>query len=220
MARGQWGGTGQIHPLRVRISFFLGPVRAQTGFTLRDQSLTPSNPQAAAEHVAEWVNDSLRPHFWTGDRFDGVDVLDMVTGEGGGHSFNNVTGSGSVTAADLQPSFMQVPISLKGELRRRYGQGRMLFPVRFENMQDGGTLSTTGIAQLTAVATSLTTRYLGDAPLNTYRLINVHGVIPPKAPTASGPGRAEVPASWYDVTSIRFSNVLSFVRSRKLGVGP
>lgn len=219
MARGTWGGTTDIHPLKVRIAFRLGTSNCQTGFTLRDSSLTPSNPQSCADDVGEWVTEAFRNIFSTSDQFLGVDVVDMVTGEGGAMSFANVFGTQALTAATTLPSYVQVPISLKGELRRRYGQGRMLWPVRHENFVDTDILSAGGVTGYQSVIDTMVTRYLGTGSSSDYTLINVHGDIAAKLATPTTPARPAVPPSWYDVTTIRLNSVLSFVRSRKQGVG-
>lgn len=219
MARGTWGGSGDIHPLKVRIAFMLGTSQCQTGFTLRDSSLTPSNPQSCANEVADWVTDDFRNIFTVRDRFLGVDVVDLTTGEGGAVSFGNLVGTQNISEANTPPSYVQVPYSLKGELRRRYGQGRMLIPVRNEAWMDEDKLNPTGVISLQSVIDTMVTRYLGTGGSTDYTLINVHGIIPPKLATPTTPARPQVEPSWYDVTTIRLNSVLSFVRSRKAGVG-
>lgn len=219
MARGTWGGGTDIHPLKVRISGSMGLTNWQTGFHLRDQSLTPVDPQDAAEHVAEWVTESFRTLFANTDRFLGVDVVDMTTGEGGAVSFPNLVGSLSIDATTQLPAFMQLPVALKGELRRKYGQGRMLWPIRHESWSNFSELNGSGVAAYQGVIDALVSRYIGSFPTNTYRLINVHGVIQPREATPTSPARPEVPPSWYDVTTVRLSTRPSFLRSRKEGVG-
>jgi hypothetical protein len=220
MARGTWGSGGtDIHPLQVRISFQMGTVKAQTGFKLRDTSLTPANPQACAEDVADFVNDSMRVLLHTSEAFLGVDVLDMTTGEGGATSFANLNGTQGGTLDLYLPSYVTVPISLKGELRKRYGQGRMLWPLRGEAQQDSGTLSTGGLAAIQGIVDAMAARYLGSGSSSDYTLINTHGVIAPKPATPTAPAQPEVPPSWYDVTTIRVSRLTSFLRSRHVNVG-
>lgn len=214
MARGEWGGSLQIHPLKVRISFTLDGVKAQTGFTLRDQSATPSNPQACAENVGAFVEANMRGLFLGSDRFDGVDVVDMVTGEGGGYSFNNITGSNPDNPDAATPTFMTVVVAMKGELRRRYGQGRMLLPFRNETWTTRQVANGSGVAAYNGFLAALSAEYMQNPVLKTYRLITAHGVIPPRAATPTAPPRPEVPPSWYDVTTLRLNTKLSFLRSR------
>lgn len=217
---GSWGGTGDIHPLRVRISFTLDSVKAQTGFVLRDQSLAPSNPQDCAENVGAFVEANMRGLFYNIDRFDGVDVLDLTTGEGGGYSFNNIVGSLPNNNAEALPSYVTASIAMKGELRRRYGQGRMLMPVRAEHFSDRNVLNGAGVAAFNGFITAMQSQYMETVfSTKRYRLITVHGVIPPRAATPTAPARPEVPPTWYNVTSLRLNSVMSFLRSRKVGVG-
>lgn len=216
MSRGTWGGSGDIHPLAVRIQFLLGTSQCQTGFHLRDQSLTPADVQDAADDVAQFVTTNFRTIFSNEDRFIGVDVVDMTTGEGGAVSFGNTFGTIAWQNTVRTPSFLTVPISLKGEIRRRYGRGGMLWPMRSESWETDNVLNAEGIAGFQGVIDAMTARYLANG---TYRMINVHGVIPAKPATPTTPARAEVPPSWYDVTTIRMNTVLSFLRSRKQGQG-
>jgi hypothetical protein len=220
MARGTWGSGGtDIHPLSVRIQFQMGTVLGQTGFKLRDTSLQPADPQEAADDVAVWVSASLVNVFHNTDRILGVDVVDMTTGEGGAHSFANLAGTIGGGLDAVSPSYLQVPVSLKGELRRRYGQGRMLWPVRYETMYDNNLLNATGVAALQGAIDAFQARYLGSGSSSDYTLINVHGQIASKAATPTTPARDAVPPSWYDVTTIRLGRIMSFLRSRHVNVG-
>ena len=121
-----------------------------------------------------------------------------------------------INISDYLPSYVTAPLSLKGELRRRYGRGGMLLPVRTDEWVDQDTLTAGGQAAYGGFITAMTTSFMGSG---TYRLINAHSVIPPKAATPTTPARPEVPASWTDVTSIRLNTTVSFLRSRKVGVG-
>jgi hypothetical protein len=220
MAQGTWGSGGtDIHPLQVKISFRLGTSVAMTGFKLRDSSLTPSNPQACADEVADFVNASFRTILLTADQLIGVDVLDLTTGEAGGVSFSNVTGTIAASADQATPSFITAVVSMKSQLRRRYGQGRMLWPVRSEGHLSSDLLSPAVITAYEGVITEMSNRYLGAGGSTDYTLITAHGVIPPRAASPTAPARPEVPASWYDVTTLRLNTVPSFLRSRKQGVG-
>lgn len=215
MARGTWGGTGDIHPLRVRIAFTLDGIKAQTGFCLRDQSATPSNPQSCAENVGAFVESSFKTILGFVDRFDGVDVLDLTTGESGGFSFANTIGSLPHNHNQFLPSYVTVPVSMKSELRRRYGQGRMLLPVRPEEFSAKNVLNGDGVAAYNGLLSAMQTEYMSTPILKTYRLITVHGVIPPRAATPTAPARPQVEPSWYDVQTLRLNTTLSFLRSRK-----
>lgn len=220
MASGTWGTGGtDSHPLNVRIAFQLGTSQCQTGFKLRKEGLNTVDVQEAATEVADWVNTSFRTIFVAQDRFLGVDVVDMTTGDGGAVSFSNLMGSMPSQPGERLPSYVQVPVSLKGSLRRRYGQGRMLWPVRYEGWVDEDVLNSTGAAALQAVITNLSGRFIGSSRSSDYRMINAHGVIAPKAATPTTPARPEVPPMWHDVTTARLATVMSFLRSRKAGVG-
>jgi hypothetical protein len=220
MARGTWGsGLTDRHPLAVRVSFQMGTVKAQTGFKLRDSSMTPSNPQHCAEDVAAHVTAAWKPLLNGTENFLGVDVLDLTTSEGGSVSFGNLTGQHGEAAGGLLPTYVTVPVSMKGELRKRYGQGRMLWPVRIEQFQDNGQLSVIAVAAYQGILDAMTARYIGDNASSIYRLINTHGVIEAKGATPTRPAQPEVPPSWYDVQTLRLGRTLSFLRSRHVNVG-
>lgn len=221
MARGEWGNPNtQTNPIACRIQWRMGVAVCQTGFKLRN-----SNPVATADvdEAADLVRDFAQTNFRTiltiVDQLIGVDVVNMVTGEGASRSFSNVTGTLNFGEADSLPSFVTAPVSLKGELRKRYGQGRMLWPFRSEFQNAGNAMSPQGIAALQGVIDAMAALFLGTAGSTDYTLINTHGIIPPRAATAGRPAQPEVPASWYDVTTIRLNTQLSFLRSRKQGVG-
>lgn len=213
---GPWGNPlTQSHPLQVRISFTIGGVQCQTGFKLRDQSATASNPQHCAENVGAFCEANFRQLFQVEERLDGVDVLDLVTGEGGGYSFNNVTGTANTGGPTLMPTYVTAPVSMKGELRRRYGQGRMILPVRLEAWCDGTTLNGAGVAAINGFLTAMQAEYMASPVTKTYRLITAHGIIAPKAATPTSPARPQVEPTWYDVTTLRLNTRLSFLRSRR-----
>ena len=95
----------------------------------------------------------------------------------------------------------------------------MLWPVRSETHTDDELLNAAGVAAFTGVIDALTARYLGSIATTDFTLINVHGVLPPRAATTTRPARPEIPAMYYDVTAVRLRTALSFLRSRKAGVG-
>ena len=169
--------------------------------------------------MADWVTTSFRTLFSVEDRMLGVDVVDNTTGEGGAVSFANTMGTQNLTGASLLPSYVQCPVSFKGELRRRYGQGRGLWPVRFDGYVDKDILNAAGAAAFQGVIDTMTTRWLGLSGSSDYELINFHGLIPEKPATQTSPVRPAVQPSWYSVTTVRLNTVMSFVRSRKQGVG-
>jgi len=215
MARGTWGDGSGESLFRVKVQFRLNGQPAQTGFHLRDIGFNTFTPQQVAEHVQPWVQNSFRTILTTTDTVEGIDVLALQTAEGGSVSFSNTTGAVAGTPQQIAPAFLMATVSLKGELRKRYGQGRMFWPVRVEDWYSLESLNTAGIPALQAVVTALTDRYLGSTITHNLRLVNVHGPIDAKPATADHPIVPAVPASWYDVTSARLSTAISSLRSRK-----
>ena len=218
MARGEWGGTLETKPWQCKISWLVGLSQQQTGFHLRATALAFPSPTDVANEVADFANESFRTILANSDKLLGVDVVNMVTGEGGSVSFSNVMGTVAATTF-RPPSYVTANATLKGELRRRYGQGGMRLPVAAESFTNDDVLNSTGLAALQGMIDEMTSRYIDGGVMPSYVLCNVHGVLPPKAATPKRPARPEIPASWYDVTSIRLNSAVSFLRSRKQGVG-
>lgn len=219
MARGQWGGGFDVRPRRCTISFRLGLSECKTGFHLRAATTEFPSEQDVANAVGDFATTNFRTILTTGDELLGVDVVNLMTGEGFSISYNNQPGTNASVGAGLLPSYVMSSVVLKGELRRRYGQGRMYWPVRPEGWVDADALNATGTAALEGVLTSFETRFVRPGASSGLIACNVHGVLPPMAATPSRPARPEIPASWYDVTSTRLNTTVSFLRSRKAGVG-
>lgn len=217
MARGPWGGTGDFQPLKARISWQMGTNVAQTGFHLRGATFEFGGVEDAATAVLDWVDDNFRTLLDLTDTVLGVDVVNRVTLEG--FSISPASMVGTLNAgANVAPDFMCNTVIMKGELRAKYGQGRMFWPQRWENHETNDVLNSSGIAAFQSVITALTTRFTGNT-VTGYNLINVHGLIPPRAATSTAPARPAVQPTWYDVTSLRLNNAVTFLRSRKAGVG-
>lgn len=217
MAEGTWGTTGDYHPIRVRISWRAGTSVQQTGFCVRGALLTSVDAQEVADAVLPIVNTNLRPLLSTTDQIVGIDAVDVTTAIGASISPSSMFGTLAGATAGM-PSYVAAVINLKGERRTRYGQGRMFIPVRWEQHVDTDVLNSGGVAAMQSLIDALTAEFIGNT-LSGYNLCNIHGVIPPRAATASSPARPEVPPMWHDVTSLRLNSAVTFLRSRKAGVG-
>lgn len=218
MARGTWGPGGDNNLFGVRISWMQGTSTMQTGFKLRGATLTTEDADEIADAVEGWVNTSFRTILLLADRVQGIDVVNLVSREGASRSPANMTGAISMAASGRAPSYIAAVVSMKGELRTRYGQGRMFWPVRSEDFSDEEQLNAAGLAAFQGVIDDLTELFTGNT-VTGYNLVNAHGIIPAKAATPTSPQRPEVPASWADVTSLRLNRNTTFLRSRKAGVG-
>lgn len=219
MARGTWGGTGDRHPFRVRISWTQLTSVCQTGFYVRSQGAEIGSPTEVATAVMEWVDQSFRTLLAPTNRILGVDVVDVVSREGHAISPSNMFGTivGYSDAAAL-PSFIACVVSLRSALRTRYGQGRMFWPVAMEGTAHGDVIGNAVLPQYQGVMDNLAGRFIQGSVVG-YQLINIHGVIPPRAATPTRPATASIPASWHDVISMRLNANLTALRSRKAGVG-
>ena len=219
MARGTWGGTLDRHPMQVRISYTNNTNIQQTGFYLRSAAGNITSPQEVADDVLPWVSTNFINLLGPSQRIVGIDVVDLVTKEGAGISLNNLVGSLNIAVGESRiPSGLCAVVNMKGELRTRYGQGRMFWPLVTETHIDGDVLNASGVAAMQGTIDALTARFTGNT-VTGHNLICVHGVIPPKAATPTRPAQEEVPPSWYDVGTIRLNTFVTYLRSRKAGVG-
>ena len=144
MATGTWGGAADRHPFKVRISWTSGADTHQIGFHLRATGVTVGSAQDIATEVADWVTDDMRNLLGNDQRVQGIDVTDLVTGEGFSVSPANQFGTTSRNPGNQAPSFLCCTVSMKSGIRRRYGQGRFFFPIIVEDWTSGDILSTTG----------------------------------------------------------------------------
>jgi hypothetical protein len=219
MARGEIGGVGSPNIFKCSIRTRIENQLVQTGFKVRDVAVQDNDPSEVGAVVKSWVDDHYKALFLVTDDILAVDVLKMGTDEGWTYEYSNVHGTASLTTGTWHAPFICANISLKTQLRKRYGQGRMFWPVRFENYTDGGVLNATCIAGFQGVIDALTTAFTGSTTTHDLLLVNTHGVLPPKAATASSPARPEIPASWYDVESVKLNTYITTLRSRKAGIG-
>jgi hypothetical protein len=114
---------------------------------------------------------------------------------------------------------MAANVALKSEIRKRYGQGRMFLPVSAERFVGGNILLEPGILTIQAFITKLVDNFIGSAVGHDLHLVNAHGILPQIGSPEVGTGHAEIPRSWYDVTSLRLNTQVTMLRSRKAGVG-
>lgn len=219
MARGTWGGALDPNIFRCTIRFRLGTQKCQTGFHLRDVGIQDNSEQDVAEEMQTQLLTIFRGILTTNDFIESWEAA--LLGGDTGYSLPEVNGAGTnaYAASTAEPSFLAACVALKSEIRKRYGQGRMFWPIANEPMVDGDVFSTTGVNVLTGVVNVFTDHFTGDPVTHDLLLVNAHGLLPQRgAPGAPG-YRPEIPPSWYDVLSLRLNTVVTSLRSRKVGVG-
>jgi hypothetical protein len=219
MARGSWGGITDPNIFRCTIRFRLGTAKCQTGFHLRDVAFNDNSEQDVAEQMQTVLRSTFRGILSDADAIESWDAA--ILGQDTGYSLPETTGTGSTghNATTEAPDFLCAVVALKSEIRKRYGQGRMFWPIFAENMVDENVLSSTGISVLTSLVTAFTDNFTGDPVTHDLLLVNAHDVIPQHG-TVGTPGyHPEIPRQWYDVLSLRLNTVVTALRSRKAGVG-
>jgi hypothetical protein len=210
MATGSWGGALTQRVFRANIKFRHGGSDCQTGFYLRDVGINTLSPEDVANEVYDFAKVQFRKLMHNTDVLQGVDVTNLVTTEGFSKSEVGVAGIQPGTPC---PSYVTVPVALKGSIRKRYGSGRMLWPVPSVESLSGNTLVGATAAVLSEIAVDMASRFLGSGIGDTMTLIHLHPAFTPKNKSV------EVPATWYDITSIRVSSITSSLRRRKTGAG-
>ena len=219
MARGSWGGAGDVSVFRVNLLFLKGTSRCSTSFKLRDMAVQDNDAQEVADIVRPLIQAEFRALLNELDSFLGVDVIKMGTDEGGWSPAAVQVGTEATTADSKTPDFMAANIALKSEIRKRYGQGRMFVPVSAERFVGGNILLEPGILTIQAFINKLQDNFIGSAVGHDLHLVNAHGIIPQVGSPDVGTGHAELPRQWYDVVSLRLNTQVTMLRSRKAGVG-
>lgn len=219
MARGTWGGATDPNIFRCTVRFRLGVSKCQTGFHLRDVAINDNTEQDVAEEMQTQLLAAFKGILSTADAVESWEAA--ILGQDTGYSLPEVAGAGSTAydATTQAPDFVSAVVALKSEVRKRYGQGRMFWPIFAENMIDENVLSAVGINVLTNLVTAFTDHFTGDPVTHDLLLVNAHGLIPQHGAPGLPGYHPEIPPSWYDVLSLRLNTVVTSLRSRKAGVG-
>jgi hypothetical protein len=207
MASGPWGGALNQRVFRAKILFTRGGQQCQTGFHLRDVGINTLDAEDVATEVADWATNEFVKILHTGDRVTGIDVTNLVSNEGFSVSPANAVGLLNETPG---PSLNMLTVSLKGSLRKRYGNGRMFWPI---SVMGGNAIAGNAITVYNALATQLAERFIGPSITTSMHLVHLHKDIP------ATEGHPLIPATWYDITSLRVNNTVSALKSRKIGSG-
>ena len=219
MAKGTIGGIADQNVFKVNVRFKINQQECQTGFKLRDVAVNDNSVQDVIDTVVPWVNDSFRTILSTADAIVGVDCIKLHSEEGAEHLFVNLFGTQAQSNTQKIPGFIAVGIALKTSIRKRYGQGRMFWPIRDENLIDQDFLNAAGVTAIQGVIDALTTLFTGDQLTHDLLLVNSHEVLAPRAAHGSTPARLEIPPTWYDVDVVKLNTTITGLRSRKVGIG-
>ena len=133
--------------------------------------------------------------------------------EGFTKEYTTLTGTLSLVSVSVVPTFMCAQIALKTQRRKRYGQGRMFWPIRDENDFEGDKLTSGAVTRFQGVIDALTTLFTGNPVTHDLLLCNVHPLIEARGT------RPAIPAAWYDVDAVKLNTAVTFLRSRKAGIG-
>lgn len=219
MARGTWGGALDPNIFKVTIRFLLGVQQCQCGFHLRDVGVQDNSEQDVADEVLAQTAASFRNLLKPTDTLLAVDARILGQDTGATADAGNLAGLQPADAGTSEPSFLAAVLTLKSEVRKRYGQGRMFLPCAVEGFVSGDILTVDATNNYATFITALTDHFTGDPVTHDLLMVNAHGTLPARPPSGSYPGRPEIPPSWYDVLSLRMNTIVTHLRSRKVGVG-
>lgn len=219
MARGTWGGLTDPNIFLVRLLFLKGTSKCQTQFKLRDVAVQDQSAQDVADEVNTQLTTAFRFLLTPRDTFQGVDVLKLGTEEGAWQPAGAGAGTKNATTLQELPNFMAANLTLKSEIRKRYGQGRMFLPLVDETCVDVNTINSDGINLFNGFTQLMEQHFMGDPVTHDLLLVNAHPAFAGRG-TQGQPGYiAPRVASWYDVVSLRLNLIATMLRSRKAGVG-
>lgn len=219
MARGTWGGTLDPHIFKVNVLFLKGTSQQQWGFKLRDAVTNDNSAQEVADQVLSVIGTTFRNILTPRDSLRGVDVIQMGAEEGGWAPATTTAGTLDIQQADETPDFTAAAVNLKSEIRKRYGQGRFFLPVVYEGDVSNNVINGTGVTHMNLIIDALTSNFTGDPVTHDLILVNAHPLLPARGTVGGAGYRPEIPASWYDVVSLRLNTLVTSLRSRKAGVG-
>lgn len=221
MARGTWGGVTDPHVWRVNFRFTLASSHAQFGFFLRDRVLNDNTSQDVVDEVLAQLDLPFRSLLSPQDVLESIDAVMLGTEDGATLVRTPAQGQGgsTVTSDGKLPNFVAANVSLKSEIRKRYGQGRFYLPVVNEQHVTQNLLNNDGVTAINGFITPLVDHFGVGTLSNDLILCNAHPAKPQRL-TPGVPGyRPALPASWYDVVSVRVNTEVTMLRSRKISVG-
>lgn len=217
MAHGEIGtGVGEVRPFDVKLQWVIGASKQQWGFSLRKGTALAATPLDIANHVRDTL---LAPFLFmlpSTATFTGIDVTDVLDKTGAGVSPENAVGGSAIA---MGPSFLAARVNTRSELRAKWGQGGFYLPLYFEANWDGDTINAQGRALANAVLDPLISTYVGTPLTRAFVMINWHKLLPANRPNKKNQPMPLVPASYYDVVSVRMNPLVTSLRSRKQGVG-
>lgn len=219
MANGQWGGALDPNVFHVNVRFTRSGSKCQSGFYLRDRVVNDNSEQKVADTVAGVIEAGFRSFLIATDAVEGVDVVQMGTELGAWHPINPGAGTFGAGGVENVPAFLAVNVSLKSSVRKRYGQGRMFWPISSDAWFDGDNLTAGGIARFQPVIDTMVDNFGVQDVTNDLILCNVHEAFAGRGIVGQPGYIAPRPRMYYDVISVRLNNRVTFLRSRKLGVG-
>lgn len=219
MPSGTIGGALDQHVFRCTVRFRRNNQKMQTGFFVRDVAVNDNSCEDVANVVDGWVTTNFRTLLQNLDPVDAVDVVRLMSEEGFTKEYTGLTGTKSIVAVSVVPTFLAAQIALKTQRRKRYGQGRMFWPLVDENDFTGDSLTSGAVTAFQGVIDALTTLFTGSDLTHDLKLCTAHGVIAPRAAHGSTPARPEIPPTWYDVDAVKLNTAVTMLRSRKVGIG-
>lgn len=191
----------------------------QTGGFLRDMVLDDNSPADVANAIKPWVDTKFKTILLSIDSLVKIDVTKLGSEDGFTYDYVATAGGLGVAGVAPLPTFVTANVALKTNRRKRYGQGRMLWPVRDENMVTGDELIAGAVATYQGIIDDFVSRFVGGPLFTDLHAVAYHDTIPELPARGTRPLRAPIPAHWYDVSVLKLNTFVGSLRSRKVGVG-
>lgn len=217
MADGTMGGALDAAVFRVRCGYLASGQHCQTGFHVRDVAVNDNSAQDVVDAVDTWFNGTFKAYLIDRDKLEYINVTKLFSEEGATKEYVNVSGGTGISDSSVAPTFLAINIAMKTQRRKRYGQGRMFWPIRDDRRFDDNILNATGIAAAQGVIDDLLAKFTGvSADLH---LCNQHLTLPARPATTTSPARPEIAPHWYDVDVVKLDTTVRALRSRLVGHG-
>jgi hypothetical protein len=217
MADGSMGATLDQRVFDVNIGWLANGQHCQTGFSVRDVAVNDNDAQDVVDAVDPFANGLFKGLLLTTDKLLFVDVVRLFSEDSARKEYVDVAGTNGPASTTYLPTFLCAQIALKRQARKRYGQGRMFWPIRQDTWVDGDVLTGPAVTAIQSIIDDLNAKFTGvSADLH---LCNHHLIIPARPQQGSTPARAEIAPHWYDVDNVILKTDVTVMKSRKVGKG-
>lgn len=217
MADGGMGGIGDSSVFDIVISWLANGQHCQTGFSVRDVAVNDNDAQDVADAVDPFANGLFKGLLLATDRLLSVDVVKLFSEDSAHIDYVNVAGTNNPGSTTYLPTFIACQIAMKRQARKRYGQGRMFWPIRQDTWVDADQLTGPAITAIQSIIDDLKSKFTGvSADLH---LVNRTFTVAARPATSTTPARTAITNHWWEVDTLVLKTDVTAIKSRKVGKG-